>query len=161
MSGLTIEQLQEQLRQLRNSLGMLVKEGTILYIHPVQQVTDKFSKISVGMDCSEEIQGRRFTSYLEFQIPGFFKELMSDFDVKAGTSKYKVGDKIRVKCTVEGQSINKDKKNGDRDVIYMNVTLSSVKMVTPADGAAPVAQGNVTNDAEFFNEETKKDDTPF
>lgn len=135
----SIQQLQERIKQLENQQGMLVKKGTIVFIHPVEHPTEKFSKIEIGIDCTEVLSGRTFTSFLGCQVSNYNKDLFKKFDRSEGNETnlaYKVGDEVKVMCNVEARSINKDKKNGDRDIIFNNCSLEKVMLIassgTPA-----------------------------
>ena len=156
----TIEGLRKEIEQLKNQQGMLVKTGEIIYIHPKESPTEKMDTISIGLDCTEVLNGRTFTSFLGMQVTSYSKELFSQFNRTEGNDKlaYKVGDVVKVMCNVEGRSVNKDKKNGDRDIIYNNVSLERVRLVTSST-PGPNTPADVAGSA--TNEQGGTDDVPF
>jgi len=134
---------------LKQAEPFAVKTGEIIYAY-YESVTDKFQKISVGIDCSEIIHGKMFKGYLAFDVTNYSKEMMLQFDPRqddpennfypSKTRLYSKGDIIKVMVDPAAAfSTNVDKKNDGRTAIYNNIALIKVKIVKKA---TPVSESD-------------------
>lgn len=117
-----VDALKKRVKQLEDTQSFTIKEGEIKFIHPPESPTANFTKIDVGLDCSQIISGKVFKDFVGFTISAFNKELFKDFD-QTGTPKVNVGDKIKFMMDVGSYQIGVDKKHDNRPMIINNSNL--------------------------------------
>jgi hypothetical protein len=158
----TIESLKEQIRKMQNERSLMVKQGTLVFVHEPEHVSEKFSKIECGIDCSEIINGRPFPDFTGFQVTKYRKEIYADFDKEAGTNKFDEGDEVIVKLECAAVAVNKSKKTGS-DVIYNNVSIVDIKLVRKAKKSNEIATSEPAQEQSQLpaSTSTAVDDLPF
>ncbi len=157
----TIESLKRQIQDLSALQSCVVKTGEIVFINPPESPTPNFSKIEVGIDCSEvSPSGKLEVDFLGFQVSKYRKDMFAEFDTSEGsTPKYKVGDKIKVICSCGARQTYID-KNTQLTKIINNCDLQRVKMVE-VGALLPSEKANEPVQSEANSGTGTTDDAPF
>jgi hypothetical protein len=128
-----LQELIEKVSELEKLKPFTIKEGEIIYIYH-EVVSDKFTKIDVGLDCSElSPSGKIINDYISFQISDRQKELFPLFDPNNPNPKYKKGFRVKVMLEISSYQTSIDKKNNNRTIIYNNVSLCRETLIKKAN----------------------------
>jgi hypothetical protein len=133
----TMEQALRRIKELENQEGVFIKTGEIVILNDPESPTENFTKITIGIDASQIINGKEIKDYFPATISKFNKDLFAKFD-QTGNPEFRKGDIVRVMCDATSFQISEETfpKNSQskRPAIFANNNLVKCVMVQKASG---------------------------
>jgi hypothetical protein len=161
----TMDQAMRRIKELENQEGVFVKTGEIVILNNPESPSENFTKITIGIDASQFINGKEIKDYFPATISKFNKELFAKFD-QTGTPEFRKGDIVKVMCDAISFQISEETfpkaSQTKRPAIFANNNLVKCVMVQKGTGSSEPAKTEVTEKPEIvpdgfeWDEATKK-----
>lgn len=134
--------------------------GHIVFIDPAKKVGEKdFTTRSFGVVTRTELNAQIYQNHFGFQFQNNQCALLDNINIE---------DEVEVDFSIRGNLNTKadlpaTEKNPNKNVIYVNLTAVSIKVIKPASAQVPAAQAPAQSGAPepFDPNGGVKDDLPF